>query len=125
MDRNNGGPPKHTTLDMHAGEGETSLTMSTHPDLVHLDRAAKESGADQQRQHLTPDVYTAIWWYARFPYHYSGEGAAGSKELGNYELKTWTNGIVEVIHAVKADQDSLKLQNEFFEKAKHPLETQP
>jgi hypothetical protein len=26
---------------------------------------------------------------------------------------------------VKADQESLKLQNEFFEKSKHPLDTRP
>jgi creatinine amidohydrolase len=28
-----------------------------------------------------------------------------------------------VIRAVKADKESLRLQNEFFEKAKHPLDT--
>jgi hypothetical protein len=33
--------------------------------------------------------------------------------------------IVRCIRAVKADQTSLRLQNEFFEKAKHPLDTRP
>src|SRR5437764_460314 len=42
-----GGPPKKTTLDMHAGEKETSRMMIARPDLVHLDRAKQESGADQ------------------------------------------------------------------------------
>lgn len=125
MDRSTGGPPKKTSMDMHAGEGETSLTMTTHPDLVHIDRAAAESGAGQKRQKLPPTVYTAIWWYARFPNHYSGEGAAGSKELGEFELKSWTEGIVEAIRGVKADQDSLKIQNEYFEKTLHPLDTRP
>jgi creatinine amidohydrolase len=125
MDRATGGPPKKTTMDMHAGEGETSLTMVTHPDLVHMDRATSESGTDQKRQKLPPTVYTAIWWYARFPNHYSGEGAAASKELGEFELKSWTNGIVDAIRAIKADDESLKLQNEFFDKATHPLDTRP
>src|SRR5271169_737763 len=43
-----GGPPKKSTgTDYHAGENETSNTMVSRPDLVHLDRAASESGADQ------------------------------------------------------------------------------
>jgi creatinine amidohydrolase len=125
MDRATGGPPKKTTMDMHAGEGETSLSMATTPDLVHIDRAATESGADQKRQKLPDTVYTAIWWYSRFPNHYSGEGAAGNKELGQFELKSWTDGIAEAIRGVKADQDSLKIQNEYFEKISHPLDTRP
>jgi len=32
---------------------------------------------------------------------------------------------VNSIRAVKADQESLKIQNEFFEKTKHPLDTRP
>ena len=52
---------------MHAGESETSKMMIARPDSVHLDRAASESGADQHRQNLPEDVYTGIWWYARFP----------------------------------------------------------
>jgi len=70
---------------MHAGESETSM---------------QEPGADQARVKLPEGLYTGIWWYARFPNHYAGEGAA-----------------------VKADQESLRLQNEFCERSKHPLET--
>ena len=35
--------------DMHAGESETSHMMIARPDLVHIDRADSESGADQNR----------------------------------------------------------------------------
>jgi creatinine amidohydrolase len=38
-------------------------------------------------------------------------------------MKTWIGTIVEAIRAVKADDASLRLQNEFYEKSKHPLET--
>src|SRR5437868_8078199 len=58
-----GGPPKKTTLDMHAGEKETSRMMIAQPDLVHLDRAKQESGADQNRLHPPDEVYTAIRCY--------------------------------------------------------------
>jgi len=118
-----GGPQKKTSMDMHAGESETSAMMISRPDLVHMDRAASQSGADQARLHLPENLYTGIWWYARFPNHYSGEGAAATRELGQFKMDNWIKAIVESIKGVKADQNSLKLQNEFYEKAKHPLDT--
>ena len=121
-----GGPQKKSNaIDWHAGESETSNTMISRPDLVHMDRAAAESGADLKRQKLPEGVYTGIWWYARFPNHYSGEGAVATKELGEWNMKGWIGGVVEAIRAIKADDASLKLQNEFFEKSKHPLDTRP
>jgi creatinine amidohydrolase len=121
-----GGPPKKSAgIDYHAGENETSNVIVSHPDLVHLDRAASESGADQKRQNLPEDLYTGIWWYARFPNHYSGDGAAATKELGEWNMKNWIDAIVESIRAAKADDTSRKLQNEFYEKSKRPLDTRP
>ena len=82
------GPVKRrTSMDMHAGESETSKMMISRPDLVHLDRAGTESGADQARLKLPRTLYTAIWWYARFPNHYSGDGSAATQELGAQENK--------------------------------------
>ena len=120
-----GGPPRRTPLDMHGGESETAKMMIARPDLVHLDRANNESGADQARLKLPDELYTAIWWYARFPNHYAGDGSAATRERGQFEMNAWEDEIVEAIRAVKADQTSLQLQNEFFEKAKHPLDTRP
>ena len=109
--------------DMHAGETETSNMLVARPDLVHQDRAGQESGADQHRLNLPDNVYTGIWWYARFPNHYSGDGAAATKELGEFDQKEWSKEIAEALKAIKADNESLKLQNEFYEKASHPLDT--
>jgi creatinine amidohydrolase len=120
-----GGPKKKTTIDMHAGESETSKMLIARPDTVHLERAGNESGADQHRQNLPEDVYTGIWWYARFPNHYSGDGSAATEELGKFQMDWWIDAVLNTIRAVKADDVSLKLQNEFYEKSKHPLETQP
>lgn len=112
-------------LDMHAGQSETSTMMISNQNLVHLDRAARESGSDEKRVKLPEDVYTGIWWSARFPNHYSGEGVIANKELGAFEMKSWVEAIRNAIRAVKADDESLKLQNEFYEKSQHPLETKP
>jgi len=120
-----GGPPKKTTIDMHAGESETSKMMIAHPELVHPERATSESGADQARQKIPESVYTGIWWYTRFPFHYSGDGSAATKELGEFQMKWWIDSVVKAIREVKADDVSPKLQKEFFEKSAHPLDTQP
>lgn len=121
-----GGPPKKSTgVDWHAGESETARTLVSHPELVHQDRAKAESGADLGRLKLPESLYTGIWWYARFPDHYSGDGSVATRERGEFEMKAWVDSLVKAIRAVKADEESLKLQNEFFEKAKHPLETRP
>jgi creatinine amidohydrolase len=126
--RSGPGEPQHKSPrsgDQHAGESETSMSLIARPDLVHLDRAKQESGADQARVKLPDGLYTGIWWYAKFPNHYAGEGAVASRELGEFEAKSWINAIVASIRAVKADQESLRLQNEFYEKSKHPLATPP
>lgn len=118
-----GRPQLRDKIDSHAGESETSHTMISRPDLVHLDRAKSESGADQNRLRLPEGVYTAIWWYAKFPHHYAGDGSLATRELGEFDAKTAASKVAEVIRAIKADQDTLRLQNEFFEKTTHPLDT--
>lgn len=118
-----GRPKQQTTNDMHAGESETSHTLVSRPDLVHMDRANEQSGADLHRLHLPEDVDTGIWWYARFPNHYSGDGSRATLALGEYDMKAWVADLVDAIRAVKADDESLKLQNEFYNEAEHPLDT--
>jgi creatinine amidohydrolase len=109
--------------DQHAGETETSAMLVARPDLVHMDQAKSESGADQHRLNLPEGVYTGIWWYARFPDHYSGVGSAATRELGEFDQKEWSHQIAEAIKAIKADSETLRLQNEYFEKTQHPLDT--
>jgi creatinine amidohydrolase len=118
-----GRPALKTPFDMHGGEVETSNMLIARPDLVHQDRANQQSGADLHRQHLPDSVYTGIWWYARFPNHYAGDASAANKELGEFDQKAWSKQIADALKAIKADDVSLKLQNQFFEDAKHPLDT--
>jgi creatinine amidohydrolase len=125
LEPSKGGPAPKTSMDMHAGERETSNMLISRPDLVHMDRANSESGADQARQKLPENVYTGIWWYTRFPNHYSGDGAPANKELGQYQMNWWADSVAKAIKAVKADDVSPKLQKEFYEKSTHPLDTQP
>jgi creatinine amidohydrolase len=119
-----GRPPVKSKTDMHAGETETSHMMYARPELVKMDKAKTESGVDQNRQTgLPPYVYTGIWWYAKFPDHFSGDPAASNKELGAFDMNTWSEQIAAAVKAIKTDDASLKIQNEYFEKIKHPLDT--
>lgn len=118
-----GRPIEKDKVDMHAGEAETSHMMVANPDLVHMDRANEESGADQNRLHLPRGVYTGIWWYAKFPNHYAGNASYATLKLGQMDMKNWAGDIARVIRAVRADQTSLGLQNQFYEESQHPLDT--
>jgi creatinine amidohydrolase len=118
-----GRPALKTKVDSHAGESETAHVMVSRPDLVHLDRAGRESGADLNRLDLPVGVYTGIWWYAKFPNHYAGDGAAATTELGEFDMKAWSAAVANAIRAIKSDQRSLSLQREFFEESSHPTDT--
>ena len=89
--------------DLHAGETETSRVMVTRPNLLHMDRAASESGADQKRVKLPQSVFTGIGWYARFPNHYSGDGTLATQELDETDVGNWVATVVRAIRAIKAD----------------------
>ena len=101
--------------DMHAGERETSTLLYLRPDLVKMDRATQESGANQKRL-STPDLYNAIWWYAGFPNHYAGEGGTATRELGQVLTEARIAALVRALRSVKADTQSLTLQKEFFDR---------
>jgi len=116
-------PKLKTKVDAHAGESETSHTMIARPDLVHMDRLGNESGDDLNRLDLPAGVYTGIWWYAKFPNHYAGDATAANKELGEFDMNTWVNNIADAIRAIKSDQVSPRLQDEFFKKSREPLNT--
>ena len=103
--------------DQHAGERETSTLLYLRPDLVQMDRATTESGANQKRLML-PDLYTAIWWYASYPNHYAGEGGQATAELGRVLTEARIDALVRALKAVKADQAAPALQKEFFDRVK-------
>ena len=118
-----GRPPLKSSFGGHADEAETSHTITARPGLVHMDRVGSESGQDLNRLKLPATLYTGIWWYAKFPNHYAGDASGANRELGDFDMKAWSNALAEAIRAVKADAESLRLQNEFYEQAGHPLDT--
>ncbi len=112
-------------LDMHGGERETSKMLAVNPSLVHLDQAKAESGEDQQRLAYLPHVYTGIWWYARFPNHYAGDGSVATAELGRLLLKKDVDELAVMIREVRQDKSVLELQKQFFDSTGKPRKDVP
>jgi creatinine amidohydrolase len=101
--------------DEHAGESETATLMYYRPDLMRMDRAATESGADQKRSNL-PGLYTPIWWYSSFPNHYAGEGDKATTEFGKFITDHEIASFIKALKEVKADTKTIPLQNEFYDR---------
>ncbi len=113
---------RKSTFEMHAGEMETSTMLANRPELVRPDQAKSQSGEDQKGLADLKNAYTGIWWYARFPNHYAGDGSVGSRELGELSLNSQANQLVRMIQSVKADTRTLEIQKKFFDTAEKPLQ---
>jgi creatinine amidohydrolase len=112
---------KKTKYDGHAGEEETSMMYVIRPDLVHAEEAKKQTGEDQAHLKYLPFGYTGIWWYARFPNHYDGDGSQYSKELGEMLLNSDAGQLVELIRFLKKDNTIETLTKEFYSKSGAPV----
>jgi creatinine amidohydrolase len=113
---------RKSTSGGHADEVETSTILATRPDLVRMEAVNSESGDDMARLSL-PNLYTGIWWYAKYPNHYAGESSGATAEIGEIRLAQWSAQLAGAIRTVKNDDVTLRLQNEFFDQSAVPLET--
>jgi creatinine amidohydrolase len=113
---------KSTNPFGHAGEFETSSMMVNRPELVHKEAIVEEIGTDLKRQKGL-DVYTGIWWYARFPNHCEIGASAATTELGKAVVDAETADLVRIIKQVKNDNATLQLQEEFYKQSDDPLLT--
>jgi len=115
--------PSKPGVDGHAGEGEISNVMASRPDLAHPERAGSESGKDQRRLDLPEGMSTGINWYSRFPNHYQGDATGATAARGQAAQQIRSDKIAAAIRAAKADETSLRLQNEFQEAERRPMNT--
>jgi creatinine amidohydrolase len=115
--------PSKPGVDGHAGEAEISTVMASRPDLAHPDRSSTQSGKDLNRLDLPANVYTGIWWYAKFPNHYQGDSSGATAARGQALMQIRADAIATAIRAIKSDQAGPRLQKEFFEAVSAPIRT--
>ncbi|MBN1290682.1 MAG: creatininase family protein [Candidatus Latescibacteria bacterium] len=114
---------RKTTTGGHAGETETSTMLVHSPDIVHVDRGGEQSGEDQHRLDQLTNGYTGIWWYAKYPNHYAGDGSHASVKIGELLIESDVKQLVELIKTLKTDDSVLKLQEQFYNESENPLKT--
>jgi len=101
----------------HAGAQESAAVMAIRPDLVFADRIhADGEGEARGRLKALTDVgtTTGIWWYADHPTHYAGDASPATAEQGERWLAARGKALARAIRAIKADDEALRLQREFF-----------
>lgn len=114
-------PPWETTVDGHAGEIETSAILAIRPELVRKEALLTNGeGLPLERLKALRDLGTdmGIRWYADHPSHYRGDGIPATAEKGEYLFTTRAKTLAKVIRAIKDDQETKRLQDEFFGKIK-------
>lgn len=113
----------HDKYDAHAGNSESSEMKAIQPAIVHLEKAGEQSGLDQDRLRNLTNVYTGIWWYAKYPNHYGGDGSKANGQAGELLINSTVSQLVKVIQAVKKDTMVPTLQKQFYDESEKPLNT--
>jgi creatinine amidohydrolase len=104
-----------TELHGHACECETSISLANHPELVHMDRVVDNGQPLNRLKHMPPGM-SGIWWYGNYPEHYAGDARSATAEKGEILRELSVNALANYIKAVKEDQATPALENEFFQR---------
>jgi creatinine amidohydrolase len=81
----------------------SQVPTSDEGQALHRLRALEEAG-----------VRTGMWWYARYPTHYAGNARLATTEAGEDLLERMAQHVARAVRAIKADTETLRLQNEFY-----------
>ena len=100
--------------DLHAGFIETSIMMYLRPELVDINIQDPKEGMSKKRlaEIRKNGIMTGFNWYAEYPYHFAGDHSFSTPELGKIIFDGVCENLVNVIRAVKDDNESEKLISE-------------
>ena len=106
---------KTEDLGYHAGLTETALIMYLRPDLVDMKAQDPKEGKSLKRlsELRKAGVFTGFDWHSEYPYHFAGDPAPATPELGKMIFDMQCENLAEVIREVKADNISEKMTKEF------------
>jgi creatinine amidohydrolase len=111
-----------TTETGHACEAETSTALYINGDHVRMDQVPPEPFTNLRRNKALSDVgaYSPMDWYAMYPTMYVGDASKATAEKGKVLAEARVAGLVELIKAVKQDDVSPGLLEEFLEGKRNP-----
>ena len=106
----------------HAGEAETSIMLHFMPELVKMAQLPSKPFTSLKRNAKLAEVgaYSQMDWHAQYPYMYVGDAHASTPEKGKIISDYIINALIKLIRAVKDDDITLKLVQEFNQRIDHP-----
>jgi creatinine amidohydrolase len=106
----------------HACEAETSAMLHIDPSLVKMEQIPPEPFTSLKRNQDLAEVggYTQMDWYAQYPSMYVGDSHPATAAKGQTLLEHKAAALVRLIQAVKADQVTPELVDEFIRARKDP-----
>ena len=116
--------PSKPEADGHGGEERISVLLAYLPDVVRLDRAHDEPivPVGSRRLNLPTGVLVGVSAAYSAPTGYLGDASGATAERGKALMEYTAGRIAAAIRAVKADEESPRLQQEFFRKMLSPVE---
>jgi creatinine amidohydrolase len=106
----------------HACEGETSEMLYITPELVKMEQAppAPFTSLNRNQDILDAGAYTQVDWYAMYPHMYVGDARYATPEKGKVLVDYEIEALARLIKAVKEDQITPGLVEEFNQRSKAP-----
>jgi creatinine amidohydrolase len=106
----------------HACEAETSVMLHIDADTVKMDQVPPQPFVSLGRNAGVGKFggYSPVDWYAMYPHMYVGDARKATAEKGKIILEHEVNALVELIHAVKEDEVTPGLIQEFVERKRNP-----
>ena len=106
----------------HACEAETSVMLHIDADTVKLKQAPPQPFTNAHRNAEISEAggYSPVDWYAMYPHMYVGDARSATAEKGKIILDHEVAAMVKLIQAVKADQVTPGLLQEFINRKQSP-----
>lgn len=114
--------PSKPDADGHGGEERISVLLAYRPDVVHVERAHDEPVVPVGSRHLDlpAGINVGVSWAYAAPTGYLGDASGATATRGKALTEYTAKRLAAAIRAVKADEESPRLQKEFFEKHSNP-----
>ena len=106
----------------HACEAETSVMLHINSETVKMEQVPPEPFTSARRNADVAGAggYSAVDWYAMYPHMYVGDARPATAEKGKIILNHEVDALVKLIQAVKADQVTPGLVEEFVNRKQNP-----
>lgn len=108
----------------HADLYETAQIMSIDNSLVHMENMIDSplQHTEIPRKHTYSDkgLFTAIWWYSKYPEHFAGNPIDADVEKGDYIMNECIHNLANVIKFVKKNDEAIELMDEFYKMIDNP-----